>query len=298
LNVQVANDLWAATSQSGQSTSTYTNSFTGFTCDSYAKAWIVTPVYGAVVTNTATITVTVNGHTVGSPTVGTTGDANANVYGSSVGIWLLSLPIDPGYLYTNGTANEVSVQVSNKTQGSGASAVFDGRSNYQALVTITKSAALNNTLDYAFAAGGGDIGTSAGYVTSRTLDFGSIGSGTISQADLYAVYTYGDYAQNDKLLLNDVSLFGDNAANKNNNDASVTYPADFLHAYSALLQGVSFRTTGNTLKFTVDSADVSSGEGSLRPQLAVLGVTLVPEPASLAIVALGGLALLAKRRRA
>jgi hypothetical protein len=294
LHVQVANNLWSGTSGSGSPTNTYTNNFPGVACDDYAKAWLVTTIYGGSNLNTAKITATINGNTVGLLTVGNAGgvnDANTNVYGSSVaGIWVLSLPVNPSYLHKDGSADAVSVVVSDKTTG--ATSPFDGRTYYQALVTISQSTSLNNTLDYAFAAGGGDIGqTSGGYVTSRTLNMGYLSNTTISQADLYAAYIYGDAGQGDALLLNGTSLLGSDVANKN---GTATYPADFVHASLAASNLVS---TNNLLKFTVDAADVSSGESSLRPELAVLAVSHpVPEPASLAVLALGGMALLAKRR--
>jgi len=293
LHVQVVNNLWNSTSVSGSPTNTYTNDFAGVACDNYAKAWLVTTIYGGSNLNTAKITAKVNGSTVADLTVGNAGsvnDANANVYGSSVtGIWVLSLPVNPAYLHTNGSADTVSVVVSNKTTG--ATAPFDGRTYYQALVTISQSTSLTNTLDYAFAAGGGDIGTSSGYVTSRTLNLGAISSSDITQADLYATYIYGDAGQNDALLLNGTSLLGNDVATKN---GTANYPADFVHAG---LSSTNLLSTNNLLKFTVDSADVSGGESSLRPELAVLGVTHpVPEPASLAVLALGGLTLLNNRR--
>lgn len=282
LNVQVVNNLWSGTSGSSAATNTYTNDFTGIACDTFAKAWLVTTLYGGSNLNTAKITATINGNTVSALTVGNGGgvnDANANVYGSSVaGIWVLSLPVNTAYLHADGSANTVSVVVSDKTTG--ATAPFDGRTYYQALVTISQNTSLNNTLDYAFAAGGGDIGTSTGYVTSRMLNLGSLTSSTSTQADLYAAYIYGDAGQSDALLMNGTSLLGSDVATKN---GSAAYPADFVHANVSV---ATLALTNNQLKFSVGAADVSSGESSLRPELAVLGVTHpVPEPASLAVLA-------------
>jgi hypothetical protein len=299
LQVQCVNNLWSGTAGSGSPTNTYTNTFAGFACDDYAKAWLVTTIYGGSNLNTAKITASVNGNTIAFPTVGNPGgvnDANPNVYGSSVaGIWVLSLPVDPSYLNKGSAAtNAVSVVVSDKTQG--ATAPFDGRCYYQTLVTITQNAGLNKTLDYAFAAGGGDIGqTSGGYVISRTLNLGAIGSQPISQADLYALYIYGDANQKDALLLNGSSLLGDDVAKKN---GSVAYPADFV--YASVPTG-DLLTSGNLLKFTVDPADFPQGstlEASLRPEMAVLGVThSVPEPASLSVLAMGASLLLMRSRQ-
>jgi len=297
LHVQCANNLWSSTSGSSSPTNTYTNTFTGFACNDYTQAWLVTTVYGGSNLNTAKITAAVNGNTIASPIVGNAGgvnDANSNVYGSSVaGVWVLALPINPSYLHTDGSQDIVSVVVSDKTTG--ATSPFDGRSYYQTLVTISQSASLNNTLDYVFAAGGGDIGqASGGYLTSRTLDLGAIGSQPISQADLYATYIYGDSGQKDALLLNGFSLLGDDVAKKN---GTASYPADFIYAN---MPTSDLLTADNLLKFTVDSADFPSGstlESSLRPELAVLGVTHpVPEPGTAALLAAGVMTLLAWRR--
>jgi hypothetical protein len=293
LHVQVANNLWINGRTEIPASDNYTNDFAGIACDNYAKAWLITSIYGGSNLNTAKITATVNGNNLPVLTVGNAGgvnDVNANVYGSSVaGIWVLSLPVNPAYLHTSGAADTVSVAVSDKTTG--ATSPFDGRTYYQALVTISQSASLSNTLDYAFAAGGGDIGTSAGYTTSRTLNLGSLSDATITQADLYAAYIYGDAGQSDALLLNGTSLLGSNVANKN---GTADYPADFVHTS---VSASNLALTNNQLKFTVAAADVTGGESSLRPELAVLGVAHpVPEPASLAVLVLGGLAFLAKRR--
>ncbi|MCE5268135.1 MAG: PEP-CTERM sorting domain-containing protein [Planctomycetaceae bacterium] len=290
LHVQCANNLWNAASGSGLLTNTYETSFSGYSCDDYAKAWLVTAVYGGSNLNTAKITATVNGHTIASPLVGNAGgvtDPNAGTYGSSVaGIWVLSVPVDPTYLHTDGSSDLVSVMVSDKTAG--ATQPFDGRSYYQALVTISQIASLNNTLDYAFAAGSGDIGTSSGYVTSRTLNLGNIGSLAVIQADLYAGYIYGDANQKDSLLLNGHSLLGDDVAHKN---GTASYPADFVYAS---VPTADLLPTDNLLRFTVDPADFSGGimESSLRPEFAILSVThVVPEPGTISLAAAGVAAL-------
>ena len=291
LNVQTVNRLWNNTTPGAndQSPNTYSHSFDGITCDDYAAAWLVTTVYGGSALNTARITATVNGHTIASPVVGNAGgvyDTNPNVYGSSTaGVWVLSIPVSPSYLNTNGATNDVSVTVSDKTKG--ATSYFDGRSYYQALVTVSQTAGLNNTLSYAFAAGGGDIGTGTGYLNSRTLDMGGIGSRTVTRARAHAIYAYGDYGQADQLLLNGVSLAGNDAANHNNNDTSVNYPADILDVDA--MSGLAL-SGNNQLTFS------TTGESSLRPELAILEVTQTPEPATLGLVALGVFGLLRRSR--
>jgi hypothetical protein len=294
LNVQNNGNLWVSTPSvdngAGQygGVNTYTSSFSGITCDDYAKAWLVTAVYGATTAYTATISVSVNGHSIASPTVGTASDGNSNVYGSSVGIWVLSLPIDTSYLYTDGTPNQVSVVVGGKPQKASGTYELDGRSFYQSLVTISQSASLNNTLDYAFAAGGGDIGTSTGYVTSRELNLGSLGSDPISQADIYATYTYGD-SKTDALLLNGAAMndLSDSSGALSSNNVAVgpNYStANFVYGDAESY----LRAAGdNLLKFTVDSSDVTgTPDTSLRPQMVVLGVThAVPEPGTIVLAA-------------
>lgn len=296
LNVQVVNNLWAGASGSSLPTNTYANAFAGVNCDNYAKAWLVTAIYGGSNLNTAKITASVNGNTLSPLTIGNAGgvnDANANAYGSSVaGIWVLSLPIDSTYLNKGASAtNNISVVVSDKTTG--ATSPFDGRCYYQSLITLSQDNSLNNILEYAYAVGGGDIGqTSGGYVTSRTLNMGSINSQPITDADLYALYIYGDANQKDALLLNGLSLLGDDVAKKN---GTTSYPADFVHAD---LTASQLLPSNNLLKFTVDSADLSGSlESSLRPEFAVMAVAhSVPEPGSLSLVALGA-GLLLKRKR-
>jgi hypothetical protein len=281
-------DLWSNTWGGSQAESVYSQAFTGLTCDSYVKAWLVTEVYGGAITNTAKITATINGHKIAdSLAVGgaSSGDTGSNVYGSSVGIWVLSLPIDPSYLNTNGTANQVSVVVGDKTKGAGATSYFDGRSSYQTLVTISQNGNLGTSLDYALAVGGGDIGTSSGYVTSRTLNLGSFSIDTFVQADLYGTYIYGSNGQMDKLLLNGNSLLGDDVAK----GIGVTdYPSDFVYAS---VPEADLLATGNTLKYTVDAADFPAGstrESSVRPEFAILGVThSVPEPGTISLLGMG-----------
>jgi hypothetical protein len=81
--------------------------------------------------------------------------------------------------------------------------VFNGRSYYQSLVTISQTASLNNTLDYAFAVGNAGIGNaSSSYLTSRTVDMGGLSSSSISSAELHAIYTYGTSGLDDAMLLN------------------------------------------------------------------------------------------------
>ncbi len=165
------------------------------------------------------------------------------------------MAVDPSYLHTDGTANVVSVVVSNKVEGAGATAVFDGRSYYQSLVTISQTASLNNTLDYAFAVGNAGIGNaSSSYLTSRTVDMGGLGSSSISSAELHAIYTYGSGGLDDAVLLNGTSLLGNDVANGNNGDTN-NYPADIV-ATSAITNDLN--ATDNVLKFTADAADLPS----------------------------------------
>lgn len=300
LHVQAVNNLWSATSLSGIPTNSYVNSFPGINADSYNTAWIVTAVYGGSNLNTARVTVSVNGNQVAAPIVGNAGginDANPNVSGSSVaGIWVLTVPVNASLLNIGSSAsNEISVVVSDKTTG--ATQPFDGRSFYQSLVTVTQTASLNNLLNYSFVSGAGDIGqTSGGFVTNRTLNLGGFNSSLpVTQADLHAIYTYGDAGQQDALLLNGTSLLGNDVAFKN---GTANFPADIVQ--TSVPTGL-LSSMGNQLKFTVDPSDFMGGtlESSLRPQFAAFSVTqAVPEPSALILVGLGtGVAWLRKKRR-
>ncbi|MFC5050440.1 PEP-CTERM sorting domain-containing protein [Rubritalea spongiae] len=80
----------------------------------------------------------------------------------------------------------------------------------------------------------------------------------------------------------------------------LTNPLNQWNEYSASLQGTAFETldAGTTLTFTIRLAGKSSnGAGNSFSGIDDITVTKVPEPSSTALLGLGGLALVLRRRR-
>lgn len=252
----------------------YTNqvSFTLPACDRVVTSRLVLTVWGGTADYTYQMTVSVNGSNppaLNPFTFGTTTDTNAGfsaaqpcAYGSSFGVWLVSLPIPGELFHTNATPNliRVGMQTSNGS---------DGRIHHITLVAVTESSALANTLDYALLEGSGDIraAPSAPQVDQRTVDFAPVNPSNASAATLTALYTYGDNGQNDMLFFNGTALGGNDVSQW---DASVTNYGPSVVSFDVLPQ----LTATNTVRFDVSAANVPEPrDQNLRPQLAALAVT-------------------------
>ena len=277
-------------------------SFTIPACDSVVAARLVMTVWGGTADYTCGLSVDVNGgNALGGMTLGSTSDANptfsptqACVYGSGYGVWLVSVPVPVGLVNTDGAANLVSATVTDPTQA------FDGRIQQVSMLAVYQDAALNNTFDYVVAEGSGniyrdeDLTMTPPKVESRDVGLGSVDPTNVTGATLHALYTYGTDEQNDRLYFNGVQYGSDDVADF---DAD-TSPYDFGPDL------VSFDVTAdldaaNIVTFTVSDEDgvPDTREYSLRPHLAVLEVTHVPEPVTIALLGFGGMVLLPRRKR-
>jgi hypothetical protein len=284
----------------------YSTQFTTPACDDVVASRLVLALYGGAASNTANVTVTVNGVstsvTIGGGTASpdtnpefTTGQTN--VYGStSSGAWVVSLPVAAD-LNINGAANSVNITATN------LSGTFDGRLVYASLWDVYQKASLHNAFQYAVAEGSGDIysvtpGTAQSpTVASRWVDMGGFGTSNLQAATLDTLYTYVHSGQDNHLYINsnDISngtlLGGDPAVSSSSTYAPIQASFDVASDLSA---------TDNWVKFSVDPADgvTSSGTSVLRPQVAILEATSeAPEPASLSFLVAGGGPLLLRSRR-
>jgi len=191
-------------------------SFTMPSANDIVNGRLIMTIWGGTADYTANLNVQINGNSLvsGGLNFGSTSDANpsfsgtqSSVYGSGYGVWLVSLPINPAYLNTNGSANSVQINVTTPNS-------FDGRISQVSLLSVYQNATLNNKFQYAIAEGSGDIfGTpSSPQVNNRTVSLGGVSLSNPTSATLHAVYTYGDTGQNDWLYFNGTQLGGNDIA--------------------------------------------------------------------------------------
>ena len=167
------------------------------------------------------------------------------------------------------------------------------------MLAVYQDVSLNNTFDYVVAEGSGDIyrdenlSYSPPKVESRTVDLGPADTMNLTSAQLHALYTYGTDEQNDRLYFNGVQLGGNDVAAFDADTSPLDYGPDLVS-----FDVIADLATTNSLMFTVSDADgvPDTREYSLRPHLAVLEVTAVPEPGTVTVLSLGLLALLRRRR--
>ena len=160
----------------------------------------------------ALATITVNG-TTQTLNFGTTSDANSTfdpdatcVYGSGSGAWQLCLSNVASLLYTDGTANSVSVTISDPD-----STGFDGRVCDVSLVSIYQDPSINQTLDYYLAEADGTLRKtpgSSGSPSERSLTISGIDTADVLAATYTAGYTHGTTGQLDQLFFNSTDLDG------------------------------------------------------------------------------------------
>lgn len=250
-----------------------THAFTLPECNAIPVARLVLTVWGGNASYRSHCSVAVNGTNLpaANPLVfGTAADTNAafsavqaNAYGSGSGVWLVTLPVPGELLLKNGQPNAVAI-----TQTTPDS--FDGRVHHMTLVAVYQNAALRNQLEYVIAEGSGDIyRTPSGAQTDqRTLTL-TVNPTDATAARLTALYTYGDWGQNDRLYFNGAPLGGDDVAGWDKASTGLDFGPSIVSfdvlANLAAANDVQFAVTGGELP--------DPRESTLRPQLALLAVT-------------------------
>jgi hypothetical protein len=250
-----------------------THAFTLPECEAIPVARLVLTVWGGNASYTSHLSVAINGTNLpaANPLVfGTAADTNtvfsavqANAYGSGSGAWLVTLPVPGEMLLKNGQPNSVAI-----TQTTPDS--FDGRVHHMTLVAVYQDPALRNQLEYAIAEGSGDIyRTPSGAQTDqRTLNM-TVNPTNATAARLNALYTYGDWGQNDRLYFNGVPLGGDDVAGWDKVGTGLDFGPSIV-SFDVLAN----LAAANDVQFTVAGGELPDPrESTLRPQLALLAVT-------------------------
>lgn len=274
LSIQTSN-TWLATTPA---TLPYTCqvSFSLPPCDGIAAARLYMTVWGGTAAYTCNLDVSLNGSTnpIASIAMGTTNDANPTfnattscVYGTDSGIWLVTVPVPVGQLSTNGLSTLVSAVVSDPANK------FDGRLIHITLVAVYRQANLFNRFSYALAEGSGNIySNTVGATNSLSVAIGPVETNDLLAAGLTALYSYGDYGQNDRLYVNGVQYGTDDVANHQKNNTAWSQVADLANF------AVTNVAASNVVRFTCNPAEIAGKcEASLRPHAVFLGLTREPE---------------------
>jgi hypothetical protein len=290
---------------------TLTTNFTIPSCQTIDYARLYLDIYSGTPYHTGQLTGTVNGQTLPALTIGGTGstsgtgmpadgnpstrDPNATcVYGSGFGYWQVALANVGPLLNTNGAANTITFSTADPTNSS-----FDGRAYGATLAAVYTDPTIQQTLDYQLFEGDGFLRQTASATPpglsqnlSRSLTIAGVNTSNVLAAIYTAEYAVGHTGQTDQLYFDGTALgptigLGNDIARANSNTE--------LHRFdvSSYLQG------SNTLNYSIDQSVLGgTGESSVHADLGLLTVTHpVPEPASLATLVLGGLALLTRKRR-
>jgi hypothetical protein len=141
---------------------------------------------------------------------------------------------------------------------------------------------LKNSFTYVLAEGSGDIYKSpnSAQTDNRIISMGTVNPLNASSARLFALYTYGDINQNDRLYFNNVQYGGDDVSNYDKTLNGLDYGPSLVSF--DVLNNLS---QSNSVKISVSASDVpDTRETSLRPQFVALGVA---RPMETALPALG-----------
>jgi hypothetical protein len=217
------------------------------------------------------------------------------VYGSGFGYWQIAYTGVASLLKTDGAANTLKFTITDPT-----SSGFDGRQYGASLVTIYSDPSIHQTLDYQIFEGDSYLrsttSTSAPFpvkALTSSLSITGVNTADVLSANYTAGYATGHSGQSDQVYFNGTALgptvgLGNDVARA---DSNVENHSFNVQPY---LQG------SNTVGYSIDPSVLGgTGESSMHADWALLTVTHdVPEPASLGLLAFGGLALLARRRRA
>jgi hypothetical protein len=277
-----------------------TRDFSIPSCQSVSFARLYLDIWGGTNARTARAAVHVNGTALPLLNFGGTSDAHpvydahANcVYGSGAGVWQLAFTGLAGLLKTDGTANTVSVTLSDP-DASG----FDGRMYGISLIAVYQDPSIDHILDYYLAEADGTMRTSPGTYGSpdeRMLTLSGLNIAEALTATYYAGYTHGNTSAGanhlDQLYLNGSRL------GPANNDVSTgdftNYPPNLL-----TFNASEYLAADSTFRYTVNGAELGgTGDSYLRANFGVLALTRpIPEPSSVGLLAVGVMSLLARAR--
>jgi len=272
-------------------------SFTLPTDQAIPFARLYLDVYGGTNAYTAQVAVTVNGHALNPISIGGTADSNPTfdatktcVYGSGIGQWQVAVSGAAAYLHKDGSANNISVLVSDPSNTG-----FDGRMVDVSLMAVYQDPSIHQKLDYFLAEGDGYLRKPPANPTYgnapdvRTLLFSGLDTTNVTSASYTTLYTHGDLGQADRLFFNGIQL--------GSND--VAYGQYGLYGPDLPTFDVTNDLLVNsTALYNVDAVGSMPGETSLLAKVGLLDVTHpVPEPGTISLLAVGGLTLLIWRRR-